>query len=35
AGALEKYSRLVGPTNEGAVTHSGAAEWPQEELEDV
>lgn len=35
AGALEKYARLVGPTNEGAVTHSGAAEWPQEQLEDV
>jgi dihydroxy-acid dehydratase len=30
AGALEKYARLVGPTHEGAVTHSGAAEWPHE-----
>ena len=28
AGALEKYARLVGPTHEGAVTHSGAADWP-------
>ena len=28
AGSLEKYARLVGPTHEGAVTHSGAAEWP-------
>ena len=28
AGALEKYARLVGPANEGAVTHSGAVEWP-------
>jgi len=29
AGALEKYARLVGPANLGAVTHSGAVEWPQ------
>ena len=28
AGALEKYARLVGPANLGAVTHSGAVEWP-------
>jgi dihydroxy-acid dehydratase len=28
AGALEKYARLVGPTHEGAVTHSGHADWP-------
>lgn len=28
AGALEKYERLVGPANEGAVTHSGALHWP-------
>lgn len=28
AGSLEKYARLVGPTHEGAVTHSGAVEWP-------
>jgi dihydroxy-acid dehydratase len=27
AGALEKYAKLVGPTHEGAVTHSGQAEW--------
>ena len=26
-GALEKYARLVGPTHEGAVTHSGAVHW--------
>jgi dihydroxy-acid dehydratase len=30
AGALEKYAKLVGPANLGAVTHSGAGEWPQE-----
>jgi dihydroxy-acid dehydratase len=29
-GALEKYARLVGPANEGAVTHSGAVEWRYE-----
>ena len=29
AGVLEKYARLVGPANEGAVTHSGAVDWPQ------
>jgi dihydroxy-acid dehydratase len=29
AGALEKYARLVGPANLGAVTHSGALEWPE------
>ena len=29
AGVLEKYARLVGPANEGAVTHSGAVEWPR------
>jgi len=28
AGAMEKYARLVGPTHEGAVTHSGLADWP-------
>lgn len=28
-GALEKYARLVGPANLGAVTHSGAVEWPE------
>jgi dihydroxy-acid dehydratase len=31
AGALEKYERLVGPAHEGAVTHSGALEWPYNE----
>ena len=30
AGALEKYARLVGPANLGAVTHAGAVEWPLE-----
>lgn len=30
AGAQEKYARLVGPTHEGAVTHSGKASWPLE-----
>jgi dihydroxy-acid dehydratase len=29
AGVLEKYAKLVGPANLGAVTHSGAVEWPQ------
>jgi dihydroxy-acid dehydratase len=28
AGALEKYAKLVGPANLGAVTHSGGLEWP-------
>ncbi len=27
AGVLEKYSRLVGPANRGAVTHAGEADW--------
>ena len=31
AGTLEKYARLVGPANLGAVTHSGGVEWPIEE----
>lgn len=35
AGALEKYARLVGSTHEGAVTHSGAAQWPQENNTDA
>ena len=30
AGVLEKYERLVGPANLGAVTHSGNVEWPIE-----
>ncbi len=29
AGVLEKYAKLVGPANLGAVTHGGAVEWPQ------
>ncbi|NYT66702.1 dihydroxy-acid dehydratase [Alcaligenaceae bacterium] len=35
AGALEKYARLVGSTHEGAVTHSGAAQWPLEDTTDA
>jgi dihydroxy-acid dehydratase len=27
-GVLEKYTRLVGPAHQGAVTHSGGVEWP-------
>ncbi len=30
AGALEKYARLVGPANLGAVTHAGAVDWSVE-----
>ncbi|HSD54849.1 MAG TPA: dihydroxy-acid dehydratase [Burkholderiales bacterium] len=30
AGVLEKYAKLVGPANLGAVTHTGNAEWPRE-----
>jgi len=30
AGVLEKYEKLVGPACHGAVTHSGAVEWPYE-----
>ena len=30
AGALEKYEKLVGPACGGAVTHSGALNWPYE-----
>ena len=30
-GALEKYARLVGQANKGAVTHSGGVEWVWEE----
>lgn len=35
AGSLEKYARLVGPTHEGAVTHSGAVEWPYPAADEV
>jgi dihydroxy-acid dehydratase len=31
AGVLEKYAQLVGPAHLGAVTHSGAVDWPDEE----
>ena len=30
AGVLEKYAKLVGPANLGAVTHSGNLDWPTE-----
>ena len=30
AGVLEKYRALVSPANVGAVTHSGAVDWPVE-----
>ena len=30
AGVMEKYARLVGPANLGAVTHAGSVEWPRE-----
>jgi dihydroxy-acid dehydratase len=29
AGVMEKYARLVGPANLGAVTHGGKADWPR------
>jgi dihydroxy-acid dehydratase len=28
AGVLQKYRELVGPANEGAVTHAGGVAWP-------
>ncbi|MEM6460303.1 MAG: dihydroxy-acid dehydratase [Pseudomonadota bacterium] len=34
AGVLEKYAAQVGSAYYGAVTHSGAAEWPMDELPD-
>ncbi len=34
AGAHEKYAALVGSAYYGAVTHSGAVEWQQDELPD-
>jgi dihydroxy-acid dehydratase len=30
AGVLQKYRALVGPANEGAVTHAGGLDWPYE-----
>jgi dihydroxy-acid dehydratase len=30
SGVLQKYQALVGPAHLGAVTHSGAVEWPVE-----
>jgi dihydroxy-acid dehydratase len=30
AGVLEKYAKLVGPANLGAVTHAGNAAWLNE-----
>ncbi len=35
AGSLEKYARLVGPTHEGAVTHSGAVEWAYPVVDEI
>jgi dihydroxy-acid dehydratase len=29
-GVLEKYAAVVGPARWGAVTHSGAVDWPEE-----
>lgn len=29
-GVMEKYAKLVGPANEGAVTHTGGLEWAYE-----
>ena len=31
SGVLEKYARDVGSAHEGAVTHSGAVDWPMED----
>jgi dihydroxy-acid dehydratase len=30
-GLLEKYAAVVGPAHKGAVTHSGAVEWPRDD----
>lgn len=30
AGVIEKYAKLVGPANEGAVTHTGGLQWDYE-----
>ncbi len=32
-GVLEKYAKVVGPSRGGAVTHSGAVDWPYEQAE--
>lgn len=34
SGVLEKYAAQVGSAYHGAVTHSGAVEWPMDELPD-
>jgi dihydroxy-acid dehydratase len=34
-GLLEKYASVVGQANKGAVTHSGAVEWPMDPIPDV
>jgi dihydroxy-acid dehydratase len=34
-GLLEKYAAVVGQANKGAVTHSGAVEWPMDPIPDV
>jgi dihydroxy-acid dehydratase len=33
-GLLEKYSNSVGSARYGAVTHTGAVEWPKDSRED-
>src|SRR5690606_12272276 len=33
-GVMEKYAKLVGPANEGAVTHTGGLEWSYETPEE-
>ena len=30
AGVMEKYAKLVGPANKGAVTHTGGLQWAYE-----
>jgi dihydroxy-acid dehydratase len=34
-GLLEKYSAVVGQANKGAVTHSGAVDWPMDPIPEV
>jgi dihydroxy-acid dehydratase len=34
-GLLEKYAAVVGQANKGAVTHSGAVEWPMDPVPDM
>jgi dihydroxy-acid dehydratase len=32
AGVLGKYAATVGPASAGAVTHSGAVDWPEDDI---